>query len=798
MSAFHDNALMGASGQQGYKISRSVRLRSSATANFNRTFSTPTSNIKWTLSSWVKRGSIGSSVTSAFIGSSLGGASTYFMFSFNGDAFDILQVTSGSIVARLTTSSVYRDPSSWYHVVMVWDSGNATSSSRILLYVNGVQLTAFSTATYPSLNLACSFNASGTNVIGYRNYASDSYFDGYMTEINFIDGQALTPSSFGETDTTTGVWKPKKYTGTYGTNGFYLNFSDNSGATATTIGKDNSGNGNNWTPNNISVTAGVTYDSMTDVPTLTSATAANFATMNPLNQSGTATPTNGNLTVSQANNQSQVASTIGMSSGKWYYEHTITAVGGEQSVGIGTAVTTGIVGGSTAQWGYYSNGNKYTNSAGTAYGASYTTGDVIGVAYDADAGSLTFYKNGTSQGVAYTGLSGTMFALAATRTTGGTNISNLNFGQRPFSYTPPTGFVALNTQNLPAPTISNGAQYMAATLYTGNGSSQTVTNAVNGVSFTPDFVWNKGRSVAYNNNLVDVIRGNSNVLFSNTTDAEQNPGAQLDITTNGFISTYRSANLANNQSGATYVAWQWKAGGTAVSNTAGTITSSVSANPTAGFSVVTYTGTGANATVGHGLGVAPKMVIVKWRSSAGGSWATWHSSFVTASGTDYLLLDSTGAKGSAGSQLFWNNTAPTSSVFSIGTNAGLNTSTGTYVAYCFSEVAGYSKFGSYTGNGSADGPFVFLGFRPRFVIVKNSSSTGSWIMEDSARNTYNEVGNLINANTSGAEFTTSDIKFDFLSNGFKVRQVNSAVNGSGNTLVFMAFAENPFRNSLAR
>ena len=195
---------------------------------------------------------------------------------------------------------------------------------------------------------------------------------------------------------------------------------------------------------------------------------------------------------------------------------------------------------------------------------------------------------------------------------------------------------------------------------------------------------------------------------------------------------------------------------------------------------------------------SPKMVIVKWRSSAGGSWATWHSSFVTASGTDYLLLDSTGAKGSAGSQLFWNNTAPTSSVFSIGTNAGLNTSTGTYVAYCFSEVAGYSKFGSYTGNGSADGPFVFLGFRPRFVIVKNSSSTGSWIMEDSARNTYNEVGNLINANTSGAEFTTSDIKFDFLSNGFKVRQVNSAVNGSGNTLVFMAFAENPFRNSLAR
>jgi hypothetical protein len=219
----------------------------------------------------------------------------------------------------------------------------------------------------------------------------------------------------------------------------------------TSIFNDFSPQGNNWTGNNFDVTntTASTYDSMTDVPTLTSATAANYCVMNPLYQAGTATPTNANLTVTQASNGAQVASTFGMTTGKWYYEHTITAVGGENSVGIGIAPSNGAyIGGFANQYGYYSNGNKTTNGTLTAYGASFTTGDIIGVAYDADAGSLTFYKNGTSQGVAFTGLSGTFFALAATRTAGGTNSSNFNFGQRPFTYTPPSGFVALNAYNL--------------------------------------------------------------------------------------------------------------------------------------------------------------------------------------------------------------------------------------------------------------------------------------------------------------------------------------------------------------
>ena len=349
--------------------------------------------------------------------------------------------------------------------------------------------------------------------------------------------------------------------------------------------------------------------------------------------------------------------------------------------------------------------------------------------------------------------------------------------------------------------IPDGRVAMAATLYTGNGTAQTVNNAVNGISFTPDMVWNKGRSVAYNHNLVDVIRGNSNVIFSNTSDAEQNPGAQLDITTNGFISTYRLANLSNNQSAATYVGWQWKAGGTAVSNTSGSITSSVSANPTAGFSVVTWTGTGVAATVGHGLGAVPAMIIVKKRSGAR-SWIIWHKSFGTsASGaSSFMYLDSTGALGSLGTADFWNSTASTSTLLHIG--ADNNDASATYVAYVWASVAGYSAFGSYTGNGSADGPFIYTGFRPRWLMIKNitNATYGDWQIYDASRSTYNLTALLLQPNTGTAEYdgSGSGIGFDLVSNGVKVRTSNASRNNSGDTFVYAAFAENPLKYSNAR
>jgi hypothetical protein len=327
---------------------------------------------------------------------------------------------------------------------------------------------------------------------------------------------------------------------------------------------------------------------------------------------------------------------------------------------------------------------------------------------------------------------------------------------------------------------------MAATLYTGTGAAGlSVTNAG---SMQPDLVWVKRRDTTGNNNLMGSYEANT-FLVSNLTNAEAPVSFSFDA--NGFSTNTTNVNW--NASGGTYVAWQWNAGGSTVTNTDGTISAQVRANPTAGFSVVTYTGTGANATVGHGLGVAPSLVITKSRNDATYGWATYHTSVGAGA---CLFLNTTGAS-NAGANI-WNNTSPTSSVFSIGTDAYANFNTKTYVAYCFAAVAGYSAFGSYTGNGSADGPFVFTGFRPRFVMWKSSSNAGTeWAMYDTSRSTYNVMGEYLLANQSSAGASNSGV--DFLSNGFKLKLAGGgSTNASGYTYIYMAFAENPFKLSLAR
>jgi hypothetical protein len=374
----------------------------------------------------------------------------------------------------------------------------------------------------------------------------------------------------------------------------------------------------------------------------------------------------------------------------------------------------------------------------------------------------------------------------------GTRTVNFNFGQRPFSYTPPTGFKALHTGNLGAPVIALPAQNMAATLYTGNGTTQSIVNTVNGVSFQPNLAWVKSRNTLEAQIWIDSVRGVGQELESNSTNAEAyNANSIQSFNSNGYTSGNSNTNVATR----TYVAWQWKAGGTAVSNTAGSITSSVSANASAGFSVVTYTGTGANATVGHGLGVAPGMVIVKSRSSVY-DWGVYHSANTASPATQRLLLSSTAATDT--NSTYWNNTAPTSSVFSLGSQPNVNNSASTYVAYCFAPVAGYSAFGKYTGNGSADGPFVFLGFRPRFVMIKRTDAVNNWVIYDTARNTFNKTSKYLYAQSSQAEVDDTVDYIDILSNGFKPRATWSGLNASGGTYIYMAFAESPFKNSLAR
>jgi hypothetical protein len=801
MSIISGGSVTGAAA--AYQIERSLRFNSADSAYLNRTFGTPTSANKWTLSLWLKRAKLGTP-DNGIMHAGATSVSHYFEFT-TGDA---LQFVDGG---GFTTSKVYRDTSAWYHIVLAVDAA-ASGTNKVRVYTNGVEETAFSSDSRSTWTGGF-FNAASTaHYLGLA-FSTSYVFDGYMTEVNFVDGQQLTPSSFGETDSNTGVWKPKKFSGTYGTNGFYLNFSDNSNTTSTTLGKDSSGNGNNWTPNNFSVTAGAGNDSLVDTPTnygtdtgLGAECRGNYATQNALVQTSNLSLSNGNLTITGSGSYSTTPATLGMSSGKWYWEYTCTtySASGDTHYGIGTGAfnlyQNTWAGNTAAGWVYVaSNGSKYNNGTSGSYGASFTSGDIIGVAFDADAGTLTFYKNGATQGTAYTGLtSGPYFPIA---TVGTSNVTNANFGQRPFAYTAPSGFRSICTQNLPPVTIgatstTQAGKYMNVALYTGNGgTAQNIT----GVGFQPDWVWIKSRnSASFSHRLYDAVRGAGKEIYSNDTAAESNVAQSLTA----FISDGFSlgTDLNNNQTSTTYAAWNWKANGAGSSNTAGSITSTVSASTTSGFSIVTYTGTGSAGTIGHGLGAAPQMIIVKNRNTSSYGWFVWHTAFGAASNTDYINLNLTDAKGSGGAVSMWNTTMPTSSVFSVGTYGGVNGNTNTYVAYCFAPVAGYSAFGSYTGNGSTDGPFVYLGFRPRWVMIKASSTGGAgydWFIYDTARDTYNVCTKDLEANLSLAEDGYS-ADIDVTSNGFKLRNGNGGTNGSSVTYIYMAFAENPFKYSLAR
>jgi hypothetical protein len=771
-----------------YDVNNSLRFRGSASAYLNRTLTTPTNGRIWTLSVWLKRGSL-SSTLRAIMTAQSGGSEDSFAFLTN----DTIRLYfSAYSSAGLTTNAVFRDPSAWYHIVLAVDTTQATASNRVKLYVNGTQQT-FTGSDYPSQNATPFFNTALPHYIGYYANNAPYIFDGYMAEVNFIDGSAKTPSDFGETDTTTGVWKPKAYTGTYGTNGFYLKFSDiatTSGSNAG-LGKDFSGNTNYWTTNNISVTSGTTYDAMTDSPTNTSATVANYCTLNPvdtlnwLSQNGTITLSNSNLTFSSNNAGNMTEGTMAVSSGKWYFE--ITFASSNTFVGIRAtrAIPTGDV-----TYRYYNNTgvinytpyNSTTQTTVTTV-ASSTSGDVMGVAFDLDNNTISWYKNNT---LLYT-LTGVVADTYAPATGGAsTATGSVNFGQRPFAYTPPTGFNRLNTFNLPTSTIVKGNTVMDATLYTGNNTGQTITNAG---AFRPDFLWIKVRTNTYDHTLADSVRGVSAFLASNTTAAEGTNSELTSFNSNGFT-LGATGSMARNVSGQNYVAWQWQAGqGTNTTNTAGSITSTVSVNANAGFSIVTYTGNGTNgATIGHGLGVAPRWVIVKRRNSSGDDWLHYH---ISLGATQSVAFDTNAA---ITSSTRWNNTAPSSTVVTLGTSTGVNANGGTYVAYCWSAIPGFSAFGSYTANASADGPFIYTGFRPRWILFKRSTSATNWYLIDTSVSPINASTAGLYPNTSAGESTEGAV--DILSNGFKCRVSSGAFNfPSGETFIYMAFAENPFSSN---
>jgi hypothetical protein len=808
-------------------ISKSLRFNSADSAYLNRTPASAGNRTTWTWSAWVKRSALGSS-RKFFLGTNSTGGTNSFYAEFNAsDVLNIGDYVSPSYVWQLTTTQVFRDPSAWYHLVICADTSQATSSNRIKVYVNGAQVNAFSTASYPTQNYNTIWNSATLHTIGDINGAS-LYFDGYMTEMNFIDGQALTPSSFGMTNPQTGQWIPLKYSGTYGTNGFYLNFKD--ATSTTTLGYDYSGNANNWTTNNFSVTAGSGNDSLTDVPTpwfaynttgdVGGVIRGNYATLSALsgNQYGGGlipTLTNGNLNAAFTGALSNNAtSTIALLSGKWYCEFTVNSLSSPNIMWFGCQDVNGYTGNGAA---YNSSGVVICNGVTQGTYSTFTVGDVIGCAFDITNNQVSFYKNNVQQGTTGTlGVTTKTYAVWLQMGNPGDSCT-ANFGQRPFAYTPPTGFRSLCTTNLPATAIgfgltNQGGNYFNTIIWTGDNSSVGTTKNQTGVGFQPDFVWIKNRSSTYFHNLYDSVRGTGSTknLISNGTYTEGDSGYAALY---GYLSAFNSDGFQTtngtdaapgiwvNQIGENFVAWNWKASGSTVSNTAGTITSTVSANTTSGFSIVTYTGTGALGTVGHGLGVTPSMIIVKRRNSTG-DWAVYNSNLSSPENNQLLLNSSAAAPGSS---TFWGN-QPSSSVFSVWTSATTNASGGTFVAYCFAPVAGYSAFGSYTGNGSAtgNGPFVYLGFRPRYVLAKvasNQINATNWQIWDALRPTYNVASDYLFANTSDAESNSAPTyhAIDFLSNGFKLRCVDTyGFNQSGAVYIYAAFAESPFQFANAR
>ena len=838
---------VGASGSfYDYEIENSVRMSDASNSQIYWSAGTPSSGNIWTASFWFKKYSVGAGqAANEMFGAGSSGAA-YMFWAFDGNDKFTFQSTADGNKGATTGSPVFRDVSAWSHMVIRADTTQSTQADRLRVYLNGEQLTTWGTdsigtSTWNYINQS-GFNQYWGGASGIANGNPGCNF--YLADINFCDGQSYDASYFGEDKN--GIWVPIDPSVTYGNNGYRLEFKQTgTSADASGIGADTSGNGNHFT------IAGITAeDIVLDSP------SANWATMNPLYPGVGITYYEGNLKLSASSGFSTTAygsqSTIAIPKDKKVYieiEETVTE-GNVWSAGIATAndkPNSTLVGGPQSITVY--NRQVYVNGVENDYGASaglgglgstrLQAGDILGIAVDGSTGEVWFAQNNSWFKTPTTNDSGTVGDPSAGTNPIGT-ISNpkdedlflvvsgngasniwINFGQDTqniasaesdanelgtFEYAPPTDHVCLATPSLTEPAIGPNSTEQAddnfsAVIYTGD-NSQSVT----GIGFQPDLVWVKTRDHSYNHQLHDSVRGaTAGALFSNSSGAET--AFEFDsFDSDGF--TTDSGNITGiNATGDSQVAWNWKAGGTAVSNTSGSITSSVSANSTAGVSIVTYTGAGTG-TVGHGLGATPSMYIVKCRSNSATNWRVYNKHLASDAETDYLTLDSTATKNDA---TFWNDTAPTDDVFSVFNFDDTGTSGRTYVAYVFADVEGFSKFGSYEGNSSGtNGPFVYTGFAPSLVLGKAIDQTGRWWMYDSARSPQMNytigtgayiAANSTMANGSQVEASDSGVNaIQLLSNGFKVNTTNGEWNGNNLTYIYLAFADadGPFKYSRAR
>jgi len=784
--------------RSGYQIGQSLRLNSADSYTFRRTpSSNSTSQKKFTVSAWVKRGLLASGTGNAsgrqtiFYTGVSNGSGNMFGLEWNDDGLACIFNGAGTIWPE--TVAKFRDPSAWYHVVAAVDTAQATTADRFKLYVNGVEQTV--TGTLPTQDFLVTNGTTSVHAVGeLSTYRANMY----VAELYYINDQQLTPGDFGEPNNE-GVWIPKKYAGTFtGTNSCYLKFDPSA---TNGIGHDHSGNGNNFTPSASFNTSGTGTDVFSDTPT------TNWCTLNPLNTDNISTFSEGNLSTVCSTGAGQGCSSggsIAVSSGKWYCEMVCTAKTATNAL-IGICTIDGFDGqrqidesqNGGSGYGYVTNGTRVPG--GTSYGTTWAVDDIMGIAMDLDSAqnTLTFYKNGVSQGAI--NITNARYVFGCSNGQGSSSVTySVNFGQRAFAYTPPSGFSALNTRTLPAPDIADGSQYFDTVLWTGDTTTKQLP-----LNFTADFVWAKRRQ-SDSHVLYDVIRGENNQLTSNSTSGESTNDYGLDFLGHDYLEIEGSKYFGGGGGGTpTFVAWNWLAANGTSSIAAGSIdgteprlASTVSVNPSAGFSIVTWTAPGSSQTnsVGHGLGVAPSFVICKsYSGGAGGlNWSSYHVSL----GKDkFINLESNGAAQTVSN--YWGANGVTSTIIGLPTGSsstGYNNNTGNMIAYCFAEVPGFSRIGSYTGTNTSDNTFVYCGFAPAWILVKSYGTGGTnwdWRIYDNKRNTYNPVDNHLEANQSLAEDGDSRINpIDFLSNGFKIRASYAEV-GSNTTYIFAAFAEHP-------
>jgi hypothetical protein len=843
------NEWYGASASfYNFAITNSLRFEDGDNPSLTFTPGSAGNRRTWTWSGWIKRGNLidGQGFINAGNAPSMG-------FHENKGYYTLTGVGNSFTQDAVGFQALFRDPSAWYNVVIAFNSTESSAGDRVKYYVNGTQITM--SANHISTNAEYSVNNTVEHLIGVSGVSgSTTYFDGYMAEINLIDGTALTPSSFGETKND--IWIPKDTAGlTFGDQGWRLQFKQTGTGTASTstIGADTSGNNNHWTSNNL-VASDVTIDSPTN----------NFATLNGLmvDPSYPLTLSEGNLKSTQTNKYFSGCSSIVMSKaigGKWYFEASSVTDGNFPIIAVTQLLTltsptyanaTGMQGKQYSYHGYDGarrsppgsgvgsldgSGNYRTESG---WGATFNQ-DVMSVALDMDNMKVYFAKNGAWQGsgnpagnanpafsslddedylfwledgagadnrdstwIANFGQDGT---FAGTKTAAG-NADDNGIGN--FLYDVPAGFLSLCTANLPDPVATidpaesgSPQDYFNTVLYTGAGSGANA-NTVNTVGFQPDFTWIKNRGDNESHILQDSVMGVANFLQSDTTTQDQDTGG-------GDIHTFNSAGFilgyTNNRSNATndsYVAWNWKAG-TSFSNDAsstsvGSLDSTGSVNTDVGFSIITWTAVGSSATqtIAHGLGVIPQMIIMKNRDRST-NWAVYHEGIGNTHG---LELNTTAA--AAADTGWWADTTPTSAVFTTGNGNGYRTGgvAERYIAYCFANVSGYSKFGSYTGNGNTDGPFIYTGFRPAFVIIKITNTTSGWNMQDDVRSPSNPDIIVLGPNFSDIEYTHTNQAYaiDYVSNGFKIRNSTTSWNSNGASFIYMAFAKQPFKYANAR